>query len=317
MFNSLSNSLFMYRGGKLVTVKQGKHHRTIFHSAEIPLAEQQTGGTPGIGLLATDDKGSALSVKKLDEEEEHTFSVYGHDPRLPSPLTVLGFNGQLFISAHAYVLGNGYRAYSPALHRFLSPDSWSPFGPAGMNAYCYCEGDPVNRVDPSGHMLKTRSRSPSPKSAATKQITLLDINEPDTFSKLAIHLDIPSISNLSQTSKHINEMLKPTMKKIKESIDNPDPRALIESARDQTLGNNLGHSGRILVEHPNIDIERFARIDTRTADAVDNIRISREFRAAQRHRSPSRDSSTYGSDSEDEMQRTNVGIRRALNGPQL
>lgn len=50
-----------------------------------------------------------------------------------------------------YLLGQGYRAYSPVLMRFTSADSWSPFGRGGLNAYAYCLGDPVNAVDPSGH----------------------------------------------------------------------------------------------------------------------------------------------------------------------
>lgn len=50
-----------------------------------------------------------------------------------------------------YLLGNGYRAYSPALRRFTSPDSWSPFATGGMNAYAYCKSDPVNYTDPTGH----------------------------------------------------------------------------------------------------------------------------------------------------------------------
>ncbi|MGC0152001.1 RHS repeat-associated core domain-containing protein, partial [Chromobacterium vaccinii] len=49
-------------------------------------------------------------------------------------------------------LGNGYRAYSPALMRFHCPDSLSPFGAGGVNAYAYCADDPVNRSDPSGHL---------------------------------------------------------------------------------------------------------------------------------------------------------------------
>lgn len=49
-------------------------------------------------------------------------------------------------------LGNGYRAYSPALRRFTCPDSESPFGGGGINAYVYCEHDPINNIDPDGHM---------------------------------------------------------------------------------------------------------------------------------------------------------------------
>lgn len=65
----------------------------------------------------------------------------------------IGFNGELLecITSH-YMLGNGYRAYSPLLMIFIQPDSWSPFGAGGLNAYAYCAGDPVNATDPSGHM---------------------------------------------------------------------------------------------------------------------------------------------------------------------
>lgn len=51
-----------------------------------------------------------------------------------------------------YHLGNGYRAYSPNLMRFTCPDSLSPFGAGGVNPYAYCAGDPINRLDPSGHI---------------------------------------------------------------------------------------------------------------------------------------------------------------------
>ena len=51
---------------------------------------------------------------------------------------------------HGYPLGHGYRHYLPALMRFSAPDDASPFGRGGINAYAYCAGDPINRVDPSG-----------------------------------------------------------------------------------------------------------------------------------------------------------------------
>ncbi|QGH64350.1 hypothetical protein GHV41_14980 [Serratia proteamaculans] len=65
----------------------------------------------------------------------------------------LGFNGErLDPVTGATHLGNGYRAYNPVLMRFTCPDSWSPFGEGGINPYVYCEGDPINRADSSGHM---------------------------------------------------------------------------------------------------------------------------------------------------------------------
>lgn len=64
----------------------------------------------------------------------------------------LSFNGErLDPLSRTLHLGNGYRAYSPVLMRFNCPDSLSPFGAGGINAYAYCEADPINRSDPSGH----------------------------------------------------------------------------------------------------------------------------------------------------------------------
>ena len=66
--------------------------------------------------------------------------------------SVLGFNGERIDPVlGGYHLGNGYRLYNPALRRFTSPDSMSPFGAGGINPYAYCEGDPINNTDPTGH----------------------------------------------------------------------------------------------------------------------------------------------------------------------
>jgi RHS repeat-associated protein len=64
---------------------------------------------------------------------------------------VLGFTGQLRDSfTGCYHLGNGHRTYNPVLMRFHSADRLSPFGKGGINAYAYCQNDPVNFHDPSG-----------------------------------------------------------------------------------------------------------------------------------------------------------------------
>lgn len=82
----------------------------------------------------------------------HVYSAYGFAATAQSEQNLLGFNGE-----HAqeltslYMLGAGYRNYSPSLYRFHTPDDLSPFGIGGLNAYAYCNGDPVNRVDPTGH----------------------------------------------------------------------------------------------------------------------------------------------------------------------
>ena len=48
------------------------------------------------------------------------------------------------------------RYYSPKWHRFISPDDTAYLDPKsvnGLNLYCYCNNDPVNFADPSGHAL--------------------------------------------------------------------------------------------------------------------------------------------------------------------
>ncbi|EBP4160873.1 RHS repeat-associated core domain-containing protein, partial [Salmonella enterica subsp. enterica] len=102
-----------------------------------------TGGDQHDSLLWSREAGKA-------EGEQHVWSPYGcgkDTGQLP------GFNGERRDPVSgAYHLGNGYRAYNPVLMRFNCPDSLSPFGAGGINPYTYCEGDPVNHTDPSGHL---------------------------------------------------------------------------------------------------------------------------------------------------------------------
>ena len=47
------------------------------------------------------------------------------------------------------------RYYSPELCRWISPDSIEHLDPQsinGLNLYAYCKNNPVNYVDPDGHM---------------------------------------------------------------------------------------------------------------------------------------------------------------------
>lgn len=100
-------------------------------------------------LLQVDRLGSVIGLLQAGRYQRRTFGVYGHSLFTVTP--VLGFNGELLDSyTQGYLLGQGYRMYSPALRRFVSSDAYSPFGVGGGNAYAYCEGDPVNREDPSG-----------------------------------------------------------------------------------------------------------------------------------------------------------------------
>ncbi|MFC0396899.1 RHS repeat-associated core domain-containing protein [Paraburkholderia rhizosphaerae] len=103
-------------------------------------------------LTGTDRSGSVLLAISAGLSQDLAYSPFGStvSPSVDD-VTLPGFNGEwcdpLWGVTH---LGNGYRAYSPTLMRFSCPDSESPFGKGGINAYAYCGSDPVNNIDPSG-----------------------------------------------------------------------------------------------------------------------------------------------------------------------
>jgi RHS repeat-associated protein len=102
-------------------------------------------------LLATDLQQSILAELDRSGPNLRAYTAYGSPSSLRPTSAGLGFNGQL--GEHPtgwHHLGNGHRVYNPVLMRFHSPDRLSPFGEGGVNAYAYCGGSPIGRVDPSG-----------------------------------------------------------------------------------------------------------------------------------------------------------------------
>lgn len=178
-----------YCKSRLATEVQGAVHTSVFQHKDQLLAQQQCQGTQvDISLLATDQQRSVLNALGATRPHPLAYSPYGHRPLGSGLLSLLGFNGERPdpLTGH-YLLGNGYRAFNPVLMRFNNPDSWSPFGDGGLNAYAYCAGDPVNRVDPNGRSW-TRlinfidSQNLKFRQAGISQHTIDSINE--TTAKL-------------------------------------------------------------------------------------------------------------------------------------
>ncbi|NAT17163.1 RHS repeat-associated core domain-containing protein [Pseudomonas syringae pv. actinidifoliorum] len=213
-----------YQKSRLTVEIQGAVRRRVFHADDRLLAEYEADGAGDrVDLLVTDLQSSVLQAVGSQGRQPLAYSPYGHRPQ-GGPFS--GFNGERAdpVTGH-YLLGNGYRAFNPVLMRFNSPDSLSPFGRGGLNAYAYCQGDPVNRSDPGGHipggaavtrtaksfvfealpyeLLENILKRVSPRdaaalSAATPQIgervskilnkPWVDINDPNALSTIEEHL---------------------------------------------------------------------------------------------------------------------------------
>jgi len=176
-----------YNNTRLATLIEGERSTCFFEHDTQPLALQRSGTAADTTLLATDAQTSVLtSLPAAASPSTHHYTPYGHQAAASSRPGVPGFNGEHPdpLTGH-YLLGQGYRAFNPVLMRFNSPDSLSPFEEGGINAYAYGQGDPVNRVDPSGHyasrflnflsrgVIKAQSRITGAQVKSVKNVTRL------------------------------------------------------------------------------------------------------------------------------------------------
>jgi len=145
-----------WRGNTVVNAAAEGHELSWAYCAGQRIATKRSGigGGPIATLLAADASGSVLMEADFGVRSQR----YAPSGYLPSERTELqpAYNGELLDNpSGCYLLGAGHhRPYSPTLQYFLAPDALSPFGEGGTNAYAYCAGDPINRIDPTGHFWK-------------------------------------------------------------------------------------------------------------------------------------------------------------------
>ncbi|OAA44081.1 YD repeat-containing protein [Beauveria brongniartii RCEF 3172] len=153
------DKLLFYRGESLIAVKEGERKVSYLSTGSEywgERASESRGGktTTETNLWAVDSQQSVLATldtQHPDQTHHQQYTPYCFFSPGPSSSSI-GFNGQWRDPITGwYHLGNGYRVYNPVLMRFHTPDPWSPFTSGEINPYVYCLGDPINRVDPSGH----------------------------------------------------------------------------------------------------------------------------------------------------------------------
>jgi len=100
-------------------------------------------------LLGVEVKSTTMT--RLEVSGVITRFLYTPFGRQSARLTGVGYEGQYLESNELYLVANGLRAYLPSLMCFAQADSYSPFQRATENSYAFNLGDPVNRIDPTGH----------------------------------------------------------------------------------------------------------------------------------------------------------------------
>lgn len=145
-----------YRGEHLVTQLKGQDAYSVLqHDRQLLAVQSLDGAERNSLLLVTDQQRSVLQMTGPDGGVRQVYGPYGHRWVDNGPGGLLGFTGEAVDPATGhYLLGNGHRAFNPVLMRFNRPDSLSPFGRGGLNAYAYCLGDPVNFSDPTGQFAR-------------------------------------------------------------------------------------------------------------------------------------------------------------------
>ncbi|VVQ00613.1 hypothetical protein PS910_03772 [Pseudomonas fluorescens] len=152
MNKTLNTTLQFYQGNDVHMALSAATTRIILRNQGQALAEQHgEGAQRRMTLVAADSQGSVVGGQD-QEARSFRYTAFGFSPEEDATILLTGFNGEIRNSqTGCYLLGNGYRAFDPVVMRFHSPDSYSPFGSGGINTYGYCEGNPANLKDPTGH----------------------------------------------------------------------------------------------------------------------------------------------------------------------
>ena len=246
-----------YNQSRITTEIEGTQRYSVFQQDGRLLAQQRRDRTKDeCHLLGTDLQQSILHLVSADKRHVMAYNPYGHRPVENGLISVLGFNGERAdpVTGH-YLLGNGYRAFNPVLMRFNSPDSWSPFERGGVNSYGYVGGDPVNRIDPSGHFFWAALRGVTNMMWGHKNALLgRHIKSISNVKKIMADLDMYAYGQFTKKGERkivldahsffVNSKLM-----VGSKINPVDPERLVNLARENGVKFELYDSVKLMICH--------------------------------------------------------------------
>ena len=246
-----------YNQSRITTEIEGTQRYSVFQQDGRLLAQRRHDRTKDeCHLLGTDLQQSVLHVVGADKHHSMAYNAYGHRPVENGLISVLGFNGERAdpVTGH-YLLGNGYRAFNPVLMRFNSPDSWSPFERGGVNSYGYVGGDPVNRIDPSGHFFWAALRGVTNMMWGHKNALLgRHIKSISNVKKIMADLDMYAYGQFTKKGERKIVLdahsFFENSKLVLGSKKNPvDPERLVNLARENGVKFELYDSVKLMICH--------------------------------------------------------------------
>lgn len=145
--------LHFYQNGHMATEVANQVNRQVLWANDVALA--QLDKSQPAKMLRVDLANSVLGLAS----ESMAYSPYGY-LATEKMKALLQFNGQWCDPfTEGYHLGQGHRVYSPRRMRFCSDDESSPMEEGGLHPSAYCEGDPINRLDPTGKSFIPRLKA--------------------------------------------------------------------------------------------------------------------------------------------------------------
>jgi len=99
-----------------------------------------------------DIRGSVTNIVDADDDiaKSYTYDAYGNTSSTGTFVNSFAYTGAV-IDEETDLYYMNARYYDPATGRFISEDSYRGDGEVFWHLYAYCDGDPVNNTDPTGH----------------------------------------------------------------------------------------------------------------------------------------------------------------------
>lgn len=181
------NTSYTYEAGnKRIRVSNGVHQTSYVINPNAPLSQvlietdeqsNQTFYVYGLGLIGQESPGGTYRNYHFDHlgstialtdnsglvTDRFRYAPYGElvyrSGNTATPFLFSGRHGVMTDASDLYYMRARY--YNPVAKRFLSPDTLTGqvSNPQSQNRYIYCQGNPVNYVDPTGHIASSEVRT--------------------------------------------------------------------------------------------------------------------------------------------------------------